>query len=585
VESRRRGTTLLVLLVGWLAILLGVAGSASAHAGLISTDPPSGANLATAPNHVSFTFSEHVSLVRDGIRLVDGKGTSTTLDGATVAGATVRAPLPKIGDGAYIVVYRVISADTHPVSGSVAFSVGPMTPGMAMPAPYEVPKPSTGVRATSAIERWVSYAGAVGVIGVPAFVLLCWPAGRTSRRLRHVPSAAAALVVLAALIAIPVQAVRATGRSFGASLHDGPISDVLHSAYGHAAQQRMLCAVLAAGLWAWWRVQPRRQLALAWGIAAIALALGYAKAGHPAVAKWPALTLADDTAHLTAVAIWLGGLAVLAGCVLPTPPEGSASVLARWSNLAMTAVLVLVATGVIQAWRELRSVHALFHHSYGQWVLVKVGLLLLMLLLGNLGRLRVQRYVSVQRYDRGTGMPTAGGGTAVLTAPSPPDLVSRMRQGVLAEVAIGAAVLVATAALVVTNPSPTMADPAQMQGMEGMQAMPGMPTHPAVVNTATDLPTGVHVEVRVANPMAGTPTIELTITKNGKVIRVAELGVKAGLPSAGVEPIPLTVKKLAVGSYRVAEAPLSIPGRWVLTITVRTSSIDAGVGAVTVQLY
>jgi hypothetical protein len=52
-----------------------------------------------------------------------------------------------------------------------------------------------------------------------------------------------------------------------------------------------------------------------------------------------------------------------------------------------------------------------------------------------------------------------------------------------------------------------------------------------------------------------------------------------------VEPIPLKVKKLGVGSYQVAKAPLSIPGQWVLTITVRTNSIDAGVGTVTIQLY
>jgi copper transport protein len=582
--SRRRGPALVALLVVWLGVLLGTTASASAHAALVSTDPVSGANLPTAPDHVSFTFSEHVTLVRDGIKLVDGRGVSTTLSGVTVTGATVRASLPKIGDGAYIVVYRVVSADTHPVGGSVAFSVGTMTPGMDMPAPYVPPGPGTGVRVTSGVERWVSYAGAVGVIGVPAFVLICWPAGRTSRRLQHVPTVAALFVALAALVAIPVQGVRSTGNSFGASLHNGPISDVLHSAYGHAASERILCAVLAAGLWAWWRVQPRRQLALAWGLAAVGLALGYSKGGHPAVAKWPALTLADDTAHLTAVAIWLGGLAVLAGCVLPSPPEGCASVLARWSKLAMASVLVLVTTGVIQAWRELQSVHLLFHHSYGQWVLVKVGLLALMLVLGNLGRLRVQRYVSVQRYA-GDTRPSTGGGTAVLTAPSPPDLVSRMRRGVLGEVAIGAVVLVATAALVVTNPSPTMAGNNEMQGMEGMKSMPGMPTHPTVATGGTDLPIGVHVDVRVANPMAGTPTIELTITRAGKVIKVAEVAVKAGLPSAGVEPIPLKVKKLAVGSYQVARAPLSIPGQWVLTITVRTNSIDAGVGTVTVQLY
>jgi copper transport protein len=261
-------------------------------------------------------------------------------------------------------------------------------------------------------------------------------------------------------------------------------------------------------------------------------------------------------------------------------------VLTRWSRLAMLAVMVLATTGTIQAWRELRSVHALFHHSYGQLVLVKVGLLALMLGLANVSRLQVQRYVSVQRY---AGAPTAakvGGGTAVLDPPSTPDLVSRMRRGVLGEVAIGAVVLIATAALVTTNPNSSMAaSPTGGSSVAGMPGMAGMGTMPAVVTGGTDLPIGVHVAVRVTNPMAGTPTIELTITKQGKIIKVAEVNVKAGLPSAGVEPIPLTVKKVAVGSYEVSKAPLTIPGQWVLTITVRTTSIDAGVGTVTIQLY
>jgi copper transport protein len=555
----------LALLIVWLGVLVGVAGSASAHAALVSTDPVSGAHLDKAPDHVSFTFSEHVSLVRDGLKLVDAKGKSTALSDVTVSGATVRAPLPAITDGAYVVVYRVVSADTHPVGGSVAFTVGKVAPGTAPMVAPAFTKPGTALRATGGVERWVSYAGAVGLIGVPAFVLLCWPGGRTSRRLKYVPVAAAGAVVIAALVGLPIQAARSTGDSFGSAVHDGPISDVLHTAYGHAAEERMICAVLVAALWLWWRVQPRRQLALSLALAAIGLALGYSKAGHPAVATHPVLTLADDTAHLSAVAIWLGGLAVLAACVLPAPPEGCASVLARWSRLAMISVIVLATTGTIQAWRELRSIHALFHHSYGQLVLIKVGLLMLMLVLANLGRLRVQRYVSVQRFE------------------DAPALVARMRRGVFGELAIGAVVLIATAALVTTNPNSSMAAPSA--GDSSMAGMAGMGGMPAVATGATDLPIGVHVAVRVANPMAGTPTIDLTITKNGKVIKVAEVSVKAGLPSAGVEPIPLKVTKLAVGSYEVSKAPLTIPGQWVLTITVRTNDIDAGVGTVTIQLY
>jgi copper transport protein len=159
--------------------------------------------------------------------------------------------------------------------------------------------------------------------------------------------------------------------------------------------------------------------------------------------------------------------------------------------------------------------------------------------------------------------------------------VNRMRQSVFAEVGIGAAVLIATSALVVTNPGPVSAH----SSAAGMTGMAGMAPVPAVVTGATDLPIGVHVEVRVANPMAGTPTIDIGLTRNGKPIKAAAVEVRAGLATAGVEPIPLKVVKLARGSYEVRKAPLSIPGQWMLIITVRTSNIDAGVGSVDIQLY
>jgi hypothetical protein len=112
-----------------------------------------------------------------------------------------------------------------------------------------------------------------------------------------------------------------------------------------------------------------------------------------------------------------------------------------------------------------------------------------------------------------------------------------------------------------------------------------MAAMPAVVTGATDLPTGVHVAVRVTNPRAGTPTLEISTTRHGKPVKAAAVEVRAGLPAAGVEPIPLKVVKLARGSYEVRRAPLSIPGQWMLIITVRTSNIDAGVGSVSIQLY
>ena len=106
-----------------LAFLLN-AGEAGAHASLVSTAPPDGALLAAAPQEVVLRFDEAVSPLV--FRLVDDTGANVPLPAtARAEGALVRVPLPpRMRDGTYLFSYRVTSADSHPVGGSIALSIG-----------------------------------------------------------------------------------------------------------------------------------------------------------------------------------------------------------------------------------------------------------------------------------------------------------------------------------------------------------------------------------------------------------------------------------------------------------------------------
>jgi methionine-rich copper-binding protein CopC len=111
--------SLAVLIAG--AVVLLAAAPASAHASLVRTSPADGSTVATAPRTVSLTFSENVGSAFVAV---------TAPDGSPVRTSRVRSVDEKVSAsvastdqrGTYTLAYRVVSADGHPISGTVAFT-------------------------------------------------------------------------------------------------------------------------------------------------------------------------------------------------------------------------------------------------------------------------------------------------------------------------------------------------------------------------------------------------------------------------------------------------------------------------------
>lgn len=107
--------------LGLLTLLLG-AGPASAHAGLAGTDPEDGARLESLPAAVTFTFTENVGNAFIAVTAPDGSPVETSEVSAVdrEISATLTDPDQR---GVYSASYRVVSADGHPVAGTVTFTV------------------------------------------------------------------------------------------------------------------------------------------------------------------------------------------------------------------------------------------------------------------------------------------------------------------------------------------------------------------------------------------------------------------------------------------------------------------------------
>src|SRR5581483_10899574 len=112
--------------LGLLAVLLGPSSPASAHAAVVSTAPAQGSVVGSSPTSAVVTFNEPVRLVPDKIQVLAPDGKRINTGTPKVNGNTLTIPL-RAADrplGSYLVSYRVISADNHPVAGTFTFSVG-----------------------------------------------------------------------------------------------------------------------------------------------------------------------------------------------------------------------------------------------------------------------------------------------------------------------------------------------------------------------------------------------------------------------------------------------------------------------------
>jgi hypothetical protein len=121
-----------VVLVG--LALLGGAGPAAAHDTLVASDPANGASLSSGPQRVMLTFDQPVNRGFNTITVTGPGGTAWATGEVTVSGNTLSSAVLPLGPaGDYVVGYRIVSADGHPVTGTVRFRL--TQPGTGTPAP------------------------------------------------------------------------------------------------------------------------------------------------------------------------------------------------------------------------------------------------------------------------------------------------------------------------------------------------------------------------------------------------------------------------------------------------------------------
>ncbi|WP_218940493.1 copper resistance CopC/CopD family protein, partial [Streptomyces sp. Ru87] len=231
-----------------LGLLLTGAPPAAAHAALTASTPEDGAVTDSAPEQVTLTFSEGVSLADDSIRVFDPEGRRVDAGepkalggGAARYGVELRPGLP---DGTFTVAWQVVSTDSHPISGAFTFAVGAPSESTA-----EIPEQEAGgglVGLLHDIARYASYGSFVVLTGGAAFVLVCWPRGTGVRALQRLV-VRSWITLTAATLALLLLRTPYTGSGELADAFDlDGLRDVLETKTGGALLSRLLLLAAAA---------------------------------------------------------------------------------------------------------------------------------------------------------------------------------------------------------------------------------------------------------------------------------------------------------------------------------------------------
>lgn len=523
--------TILALLAGlllWSQVAWG-------HASLLAASPAPGAVLEHAPSEIVLTFNEPVGITR--LKLVDPHGRDVHTERAVDRDRQIRIPLTGAGaaaaspKGTFLLSWRVVSADGHPVGGTLDYSVG--APSTQAPPTGSAPAPARDTAIW--LTRWLTYLCLFAATGAALF-------RSTHPRTRQAwawPFVAGGLLLLPADLGL--QGLDLRDVPWTALAQASTWSAAIGGTYATTLVLYALALLAAAGTLGARQPLPGSLRVLGPG-SLILIGLGAAASGHAGTAPPQWLSRPAVTLHVMSAIAWIGLLVPLARTLRPhtTPAQSAAPVesasagatmpLAGFSRWITSVVGLLAASGLILAYLQLDEPDDLWQTNYGRVLIAKLCLVGLLLCLAAYNRWRLTR-------------PTLAGSRAA---------ARHLR------IAIGVELILAILILAVVSlwrftPPPRSLDAGK-----------------AMISAVTLADS--HLQVQV-NPGPGTWHIRLSGPSAGPFPAEAVTLVLSN-PAAGIEPMRRKARRQADGLWQASVPALPETGKWVIQVEILIDDFD-----------
>jgi copper transport protein len=528
-DGRRRHWLLgaVGLLVALLATLFVLPGQAMAHAELLTTNPTAGQILDAAPAVITLTFNEPVEISLGGVRLFDGRGNPVEIGAASHPSgkSQVVAVAPgKLTAGSYVVDWRVVSADSHPVQGAFSFQIGATSNLQSGIVTQIINSDHTGHVASVGlgITRGVIIGAIALVFG--GLVALGWGIVEATGRVRAIIASSAIVGAVAGLLQLPLEVAYATNRGLSTIVEPSSWKAAFDSRVGVSWVIRAaIVGAIGAGLLitvvdrrrVWWR-----GVTIA-GLLAVGVVSAYG--GHGATGRWIPVGVAATAVHVAGMAVWLGGLLLL----LIEFRSVTAPAARRFSAIALVMLALVISSGVVQSIRQLGSIHALTNTTYGTLLILKTIVVVVLLAVAFVSR-RIIRCSDVD--------------------------TPRLGRAITIETILAVTIVAFTSVLMAANPSQVAAA-----------------TPFSVTLTDGDYLASITVEPGHTGPN------EMHIYLSDAVSSLAqpdEVTVEISDPSRQVAAIQIPVTRSGAGHFTTSTATFPYATTWTLTITARYNQFD-----------
>lgn len=566
-------TVALAVLAGWLALPR----AADAHAILLRADPTVNGELQSSPDIVTGFFSESLDQRLSSMEVVDGTGERVDNGEITFGPEPERMAVgieETLGPGFYTVIWETLSSvDGHLLKGSFPFTL--LNEDGSLPSGPRFTAGSAGgePEPLNVSVKWALLLFATLLTGSLAFVALVSDRAssgaseaarddaRSAARRRALRTAwiAAAALVLVAAGELVVQADQLGGFQY--------VDEALDTRWGERWIQRQLVLVGIAGVLlmipSFHRLGREALSAAAlWG--GFAAGAGYllliAFVSHEAAVPGSFWAVGGDFLHLLATAVWIGMLLQLALFLLwvrRQPQEARQELLAPhlelFSVIAATSVIVLLATGTINALVQVPSVEALFDTAYGRALLVKLAVVVGVLIVAGANALYLRE--------------------RAIEEPESDEYGARihrwLRRAVWAEAALGIVVMLAAAVL--------FQYPTSRQAEEAAQAAEEAANTQAVVGYEETQPAGdllINLTISPSAPGNNSFRVFLFSPDGGEIGEVLRVRLRFLPPSSDLAPSELEMEPAELTAYGAVGPFITGEGSWTVGVDVRRAGLE-----------
>ncbi|MCQ4085301.1 copper resistance CopC/CopD family protein [Saccharibacillus sp. JS10] len=370
---------------------------ASAHATLVSSTPADQTSMAKMPETIQLTFNETIQGEFLSIEITNTAGKKMPVGQATVqqnderiVTSAVEGDFP---DGIYTLNWRVVSADGHPIRGTIRFGIG--SDGVLTDAGVAGGAADYTPGADTVAHRAALYTLFSAVAGVILFLGFLLPAELRStqsitRPMRILFWTSMTLLLLVILIGLPLQAKLFADVPWSEAFGKEILGQTLEgTSSGRMFLLQVLVWLMIAGAVVVNDVMGWGKRGGHWTIVIVGFVLllvTKALTGHAAGTEHVFSQVLADTLHMLGATVWIGGILALLFYLIFAKKEGIGGIwkktVQRFAPWAFGSVIALIFSGVVMSVTHIPTWSDLFTSRYGQLIVAKSVLLLIMATLG-----------------------------------------------------------------------------------------------------------------------------------------------------------------------------------------------------------